>query len=258
MTRKLPDNYNETRFITFCVFSTLVVYATFSPAYYTAAEARYKASYTALGLIIQSTVALICLFAVKIYALYFVDDEEMHIFTQSRMRANTRNSINRTMNASSESPSHVAAPMGSFRVAPVNNPSYVTDDGRLVNVKTISGGNVNNTNHQNQNNNANQRISSQHQNSTSSVMSSFKSNRNSSGNLLNGSKRNSFLSRNRVSSIGEPNEGKTEQLVNQTSPGERKKGSVKFGSPSVTHLDERYQDHQLVLGGGLHDALSQA
>ncbi|KAJ8027070.1 hypothetical protein HOLleu_32105 [Holothuria leucospilota] len=162
------------------------------------------------------------------------------------------------MNASSDSPTHVAAPTGSFRVAPVNNPSYVADDGRLVNVKTISGGNVNSTDHQNQNNNANQRISSQHQNSTNSVMSSLTSNPNSSGNLLNGGKRNSFLNRNRVSSIGEPNEGKSEQLVNQRIPGDRKKGSVKFGPPSDTHVDEKYQDQQLVLGGGLHDALSQA
>ncbi|XP_071956075.1 metabotropic glutamate receptor 3-like [Antedon mediterranea] len=102
MTRKLPDNYNETRFINFCSFSTLVIIVAFSPPYFTTNEPQYKAIYKGYGLVINGTIALICLFVVKIYALYFVNDEEMNVFTQSRIRANTKTSIRDAMPAIQE------------------------------------------------------------------------------------------------------------------------------------------------------------
>ena len=37
-TRKLPDNYNESKFISFCVYSTVVIWMAFIPAYYTVAD----------------------------------------------------------------------------------------------------------------------------------------------------------------------------------------------------------------------------
>ncbi|XP_033099365.1 metabotropic glutamate receptor 3-like isoform X2 [Anneissia japonica] len=88
-TRKLPDNYQETRFINLCSFSTLVIILTFTPPYFTTEEPYYKAIYNGYGLIINDTITLICLFLVKIYALYFVNDEEMNIFTQTRIRVNS-------------------------------------------------------------------------------------------------------------------------------------------------------------------------
>ncbi|XP_072035585.1 metabotropic glutamate receptor 2-like [Amphiura filiformis] len=89
LTRKLPENYNETRFIAFCAFCTFIVFMTFSPIYFTAREAYYQASYSSLGLIVNASVTLVCLYIVKLYAIYFVDLDEMNIFTQTRMRANT-------------------------------------------------------------------------------------------------------------------------------------------------------------------------
>ncbi len=62
---------------------------TFSPIYFTAREPYYQASYSSLGLIVNATVTLVCLYIVKLYAIYFVDLDEMNIFTQTRMRANT-------------------------------------------------------------------------------------------------------------------------------------------------------------------------
>ena len=108
VTRKLPENYNESRFITFCVFSSLVVFSSFAPPFFTTNEAVYKASYSALGLIINATVTIICLFVVKIYALYFVDENELNIFTQSRTRSNTR--TNSMANVTSEGSAPPASP----------------------------------------------------------------------------------------------------------------------------------------------------
>ncbi|XP_038077741.1 metabotropic glutamate receptor 3-like [Patiria miniata] len=125
MTRKLPENYNETRFITFCSFCTLVVYVTFSPIYFTSKEPYYQASYYSAGLIINATVTLTCLFAVKIYALYFVDEDEMNIFTQTRLRANTKTSSSGrgiqfpTTSSSGANEVHF-------------NPNYVTETGRYL------------------------------------------------------------------------------------------------------------------------------
>ena len=120
MTRKLPENYNETRFITFCSFCTLVVFVTFSPIYFTSREPYYQASYYSAGLIINATVTLTCLFAVKIYALYFVNEEEMNIFTQTRLRANTMTASTRkiqpanTRSSTAQNEVHL-------------NPNYVTE-----------------------------------------------------------------------------------------------------------------------------------
>ncbi|XP_071501166.1 metabotropic glutamate receptor 2-like [Diadema antillarum] len=114
VTRKLPENYNESRFITFCVFSSLVVFSSFAPAFFTTREAVYKASYSALGLIINGTVTLMCLFVVKIYALYFVDERELNIFTQSRTRSNTRTNsmINVHTSEGSIPPANPTSPSG--------------------------------------------------------------------------------------------------------------------------------------------------
>ncbi|XP_022082120.1 metabotropic glutamate receptor 3-like isoform X1 [Acanthaster planci] len=123
MTRKLPENYNETRFITFCSFCTLVVYVTFSPIYFTSKEPYYQASYYSAGLIINATVTLTCLFAVKIYALYFVDEDEMNIFTQTRLRANTKTSSARGLQFQTSSSGHTEVH---------SNPNYVSETGTYL------------------------------------------------------------------------------------------------------------------------------
>lgn len=123
MTRKLPENYNETRFITFCSFCTLVVFVTFSPIYFTSREPYYQASYYSAGLIINATVTLTCLFAVKIYALYFVDEDEMNIFTQTRLRANTKTASTRGMPPPNFTSSTTQNEVHS-------NPTYVTEADR--------------------------------------------------------------------------------------------------------------------------------
>ncbi|ESO82657.1 hypothetical protein LOTGIDRAFT_71543, partial [Lottia gigantea] len=69
-TRKLPDNYNESRYIAFCVDTTLLVWISFVPTYFTTSRAYYKVIILSLALILNSVVNLMCLFVPKLYALY--------------------------------------------------------------------------------------------------------------------------------------------------------------------------------------------
>ena len=135
VTRKLPENYNESRFITFCVFSSLVVFLSFAPAIFTSRDAFYKAIYSALGLVINGTVTLMCLFVVKLYALYFVDERELNIFTQSRTRSNV---------PTSEGSGPTPTPSSS---GPQDNKGF---DGESSNNRD-SGGQVHNSNNNNSN-----------------------------------------------------------------------------------------------------------
>lgn len=69
-TRSLPDNYNESRYIAFCVDTSLLVWLTFVPAYFTATLAAHKVLVLALALLINSSVNLSCLFLPRLHALY--------------------------------------------------------------------------------------------------------------------------------------------------------------------------------------------
>lgn len=71
-TRRLPDNYNESRYIAFCVDTTLLVWLTFVPAYFTAALAAHKVVVLALALLLNSSVHLACLFLPRLYTLFRV------------------------------------------------------------------------------------------------------------------------------------------------------------------------------------------
>ncbi|XP_072037386.1 metabotropic glutamate receptor 3-like [Amphiura filiformis] len=85
-TRKLPNNYKESRFIAFCVFSTLLVLLAFSPTIFTTREPFYRSVYSALGLIVIATVANLCLFLIKFYALYFVSEKDLVLSTSNEQR----------------------------------------------------------------------------------------------------------------------------------------------------------------------------
>ena len=80
-TRKLPNNYKESRFIAFCVFSTLLVLLAFSPTIFTTREPFFRSVYSALGIIVIATVANLCLFVIKLYAIYYVSEKDLALAT---------------------------------------------------------------------------------------------------------------------------------------------------------------------------------
>ena len=83
-TRKLPDNYNESRFIGFCVFASLVILCAFLPAFFAVNDALLKDLFLCLMVISNASVILALLFAPRIYALYYVPDEGWHIASMLR------------------------------------------------------------------------------------------------------------------------------------------------------------------------------
>ena len=89
LTRKLPENYNETKFITFCSFCSLVVLLAFSSTYFTVGDVYSRSGYSSLGLIVNATVTLVCLYAIKIYAIYYAKPEDIHVKFTSRSQRDT-------------------------------------------------------------------------------------------------------------------------------------------------------------------------
>lgn len=63
------------------MFSTLVVIIAFAPAFFTSQETTQQNLYTAIGALIQSTVVLILIFVAKLYALYYVKEEDQQLVT---------------------------------------------------------------------------------------------------------------------------------------------------------------------------------
>ncbi|XP_077992078.1 metabotropic glutamate receptor 3-like [Glandiceps talaboti] len=74
-TRKVPDNYNESRFISLSVYTTLVIWLAFIPTYLTIDNSSFKVAIISLATLLNSSVTLICLYVPKLYAVYFVKDD---------------------------------------------------------------------------------------------------------------------------------------------------------------------------------------
>ncbi|XP_062609120.1 metabotropic glutamate receptor 4-like [Saccostrea cucullata] len=68
-TRKIPQNFNEAKCIAFTMYSTCIVWLAFIPIYFTASGGDFKIEVTSLCMCvsISATVALVCIFAPKIY-----------------------------------------------------------------------------------------------------------------------------------------------------------------------------------------------
>ena len=68
-TRRLPDNFNESRCITLCVYTTLVIWLAFVPTFFTAAGADHQVLLTSFALLLNASVTLLCLYVPRICAL---------------------------------------------------------------------------------------------------------------------------------------------------------------------------------------------
>lgn len=77
-TRKLPDNFNESRFLSFVAFSTVILWLAFIPGYFLTVTV-YKALFLALMLCANGFIFLGGLFIPKIFAIYFVDKCDLHL-----------------------------------------------------------------------------------------------------------------------------------------------------------------------------------
>ena len=92
LTRKLPDNFNESWYIFISVSTTSFLWLAFIPTYYSAFYAFHKSVLLACAVILNVTVVMICLFVPKIYALWFIAESAIKIsnFNQSSFEHSTK------------------------------------------------------------------------------------------------------------------------------------------------------------------------
>ena len=72
-TRSLPDNFNESRCICLCVYTTLVIWLAFLPTYFTTPIAYYQVILISCALLLNATVILLCLYVPKLRGLNMDD-----------------------------------------------------------------------------------------------------------------------------------------------------------------------------------------
>ncbi|XP_041459355.1 metabotropic glutamate receptor 3-like isoform X3 [Lytechinus variegatus] len=71
-TRKIPENFNEAKFISFTMYTTCIVWFAFVPVYFvTKDDFRLQTTTLCVSVSICASVALACLFAPKVYIIVF-------------------------------------------------------------------------------------------------------------------------------------------------------------------------------------------
>ncbi|CAG5117675.1 unnamed protein product, partial [Candidula unifasciata] len=105
-TRKLPDNFNESRFISMTVYTTLVIWLAFIPTYFTASREIIRGLLLSVALLLNHTVAVLFLFLPKIYAIRYVDPEcvDIHRFHTAETTHTVSGSTNRVGALNSATP----------------------------------------------------------------------------------------------------------------------------------------------------------
>ncbi len=84
-TRKFPENFNESKCIFLCVCSTLFLLVAFLPTYFTSFYAYHRSVLLDLCLVLNASVMLLCLFVPKIYALFYVDENDLLFYETSKI-----------------------------------------------------------------------------------------------------------------------------------------------------------------------------
>ncbi|UJR09763.1 hypothetical protein I4U23_013990 [Adineta vaga] len=91
-TRKVPENFNETKFIGFTCYTTCIIWLAFLPIYFTADETgRHQVHITTLCVAISlcATVALFCLFSPKVYIILIHPEKNMRLANQLKAQASS-------------------------------------------------------------------------------------------------------------------------------------------------------------------------
>ncbi|XP_038070543.1 metabotropic glutamate receptor 5-like [Patiria miniata] len=73
-TRKVPSNYNESKFIAVSVYSTLVLCLAAVPVYATATIVLQKVATLCMAVLLNAYLTLVCVYLPKLYAARFVKD----------------------------------------------------------------------------------------------------------------------------------------------------------------------------------------
>ena len=73
-SRKIPQNFNETKFINMTLFSILITWIGFIPTYFGTGQARlgslFRMGSQIFAIIVSATITLVCLFFPKLYYMF--------------------------------------------------------------------------------------------------------------------------------------------------------------------------------------------
>ena len=81
LTRKLPENFNESWHIFVSVCTTMFLWVVFLPTYFTTFYAYHQAALLAFCLLLNASITLLCLYVPKIYAIFYVSEDKITTFT---------------------------------------------------------------------------------------------------------------------------------------------------------------------------------
>ncbi|XP_067936821.1 metabotropic glutamate receptor 2-like [Watersipora subatra] len=82
-TRRLPDNFKESRFIGMTVYTTIIMWIAFIPAYLSLNSHYYKGVPLSVAMLINSLITTSCLFVPRLYALRWVERRQMNLRSMS-------------------------------------------------------------------------------------------------------------------------------------------------------------------------------
>jgi hypothetical protein len=89
LTRKFPANFNESRFIGFCVYSTLIIWLSVMPAYITANTSTLRVCLLCTIILLNASVPLLLIFFPKVYAIYCKPTETLNVRRVTQGGANS-------------------------------------------------------------------------------------------------------------------------------------------------------------------------
>ncbi|KAG5884332.1 hypothetical protein JTB14_007841 [Gonioctena quinquepunctata] len=83
-TRKIPENFNESKFIGFTMYTTCIIWLAFIPIYFGTGNA-YETQLTTLCVAtsMNATVALVCLYSPKVYIIVLHPDKNVRKLTMN-------------------------------------------------------------------------------------------------------------------------------------------------------------------------------
>ena len=73
--RKVPDNYNESKFIAISVYSTLIVCLAAIPVYSTSTSIAQNIATLSVVALVNTYLTLVCMYLSKFYAILFVNED---------------------------------------------------------------------------------------------------------------------------------------------------------------------------------------
>ncbi|XP_062584949.1 metabotropic glutamate receptor-like isoform X1 [Saccostrea cucullata] len=83
-TRKIPENFNESKFIGFAMYTTCIIWLAFVPIYFgTLNSFEVQITTLCISISLSATVALVCLFTPKMYIIVFQPEKNVRRLTMS-------------------------------------------------------------------------------------------------------------------------------------------------------------------------------